>query len=121
MVIMKYILMFIIAVIVLSITSCSWNTAKNEVIKTPESKIVTSVAAVDVYVIVIDSVEYIVAYGSSAGTVAITPKIRTKDYEYHFNVDATGYDIYDEYDNLIKRIDYGKNPSLDSFINEDNL
>ena len=39
--------------------------------------------------------------------------------EYQFNVDQTGYDILDN-GRLLGRLEYGKNPTLDSLINFDN-
>jgi hypothetical protein len=41
-------------------------------------------------------------------------------YEYTFDVDETGYDIYSD-GKQIGRLNYGTNPSLDSLIDKDNL
>ncbi len=41
-------------------------------------------------------------------------------YPYHLKVNECSYQVYDENDKLIGNMDYGKNPELDSVIDNDN-
>lgn len=65
-----------------------------------------------ILIITIAVVSYVIGYKNQ--------KTGDTQSEYHFNVDSTGYDIYSEDMELIGRINYGENKSLDSLIDLDN-
>ena len=41
-------------------------------------------------------------------------------YEYHFNVDGKGYEVYSDHLKYIGTLHYGSCPGLDSLIDNDN-